>query len=285
MYEEALTASDTATQLDPSNASSWVSRIRALISLHRFEEALSSSLRLIETEPDDVRGWVFHASSLRLLGRVEEALNSYEKAIKLNPEDAIVLGWYGESLRQLNRYKEALQVLERATRMGVPNAPTWFDYVASLLALGRLKKGFNALDSALSRFVGEDEVSVGQAWAILMALSPSLKSSAKLWASSAKIVELFEKHNALLVLGKALSQSIRISLSADVSGESAESWLAMWREAAGDRVELQLPLRLLDAAVRFRKTRDQRVLLELPSEERALLQELMPEEQGEENVA
>jgi hypothetical protein len=42
-----------------------------------------------------------------------------------------------------------------------------------------------------------------------------------------------------------------------------------------DRNEFQIPLRLLDVAVRYRETQDQRVLLELPIEERTLLEQLL----------
>ncbi|MEC4815241.1 MAG: hypothetical protein SAK29_18475 [Scytonema sp. PMC 1069.18] len=43
----------------------------------------------------------------------------------------------------------------------------------------------------------------------------------------------------------------------------------------GKREEFQLPLRLLDAAVRYRDKQDRRVLLELPIEERELLKPLL----------
>jgi hypothetical protein len=42
-----------------------------------------------------------------------------------------------------------------------------------------------------------------------------------------------------------------------------------------ERDEFQIPLRLLDATVRYRETQDRRVLLELPVEERTLLESLL----------
>ena len=49
----------------------------------------------------------------------------------------------------------------------------------------------------------------------------------------------------------------------------------MWRELAGDRKEFQIPLRLLDVAVRYIGTPDIRILLELSVEERKLLEPLL----------
>ncbi|WP_019502169.1 hypothetical protein [Pseudanabaena sp. PCC 6802] len=64
----------------------------------------------------------------------------------------------------------------------------------------------------------------------------------------------------------------------------ARTWLEIWQELVGDRREFQIPLRLLNAAVRYRETKGvseaptkeaRRVLLELPVEERNLLQSLL----------
>jgi hypothetical protein len=49
----------------------------------------------------------------------------------------------------------------------------------------------------------------------------------------------------------------------------------MWKSAAGDQPELALPLCLFDAAIRYRDTQDKRVLLELPIEERKILDTLL----------
>ncbi len=47
--------------------------------------------------------------------------------------------------------------------------------------------------------------------------------------------------------------------------------------AVGEREELQLAIRLTDTAIRYRQTLDERVLLELPVEERTLLEEQLKE--------
>jgi hypothetical protein len=68
-------------------------------------------------------------------------------------------------------------------------------------------------------------------------------------------------------------------MSEMVSDKAAQTWLEVWRELVGDRPEFQIPLRLLNTAVRYRETKgDKRVLLKLPIEERELLKPLLESE-------
>jgi hypothetical protein len=65
-------------------------------------------------------------------------------------------------------------------------------------------------------------------------------------------------------------------MSEMVSDKAAQTWLEVWQELTGDRTQFQLPLRLLNTAVRYRETKgDKRVLLQLPIEERNLLKPLL----------
>jgi len=74
-------------------------------------------------------------------------------------------------------------------------------------------------------------------------------------------------------------------MSPMVSDAAAGAWRDMWRDMAEGREELELAVRLLDAAVRYRETKDQRVLLELPAEERAVLEEALQEAEAVEPKA
>lgn len=284
-WEEALAACDKAIEFNPGEVSMWLRRGQCQMNLDLLEEALASSQRAITMEPTGVSGWALHAMILDSLDRTEEALKSFLKALELSPEDAFVTGWCGETLRRLHRYDEALQVLDKAVKMG-PQPPTiWTSRAVCLFGVGSRHQGFQALDDALGRFAEDDEPSASQTWAILIASGQDAEDPSEAQQNCGEIAALYEKHGVLTVLGQALLQGINVFTSADLDGSTIQVWQDMWREAARDRAELQLPLRLLDAAVRFRETRDPRVLLELPSEERALLQELMHEEPSEENAA
>jgi len=73
-------------------------------------------------------------------------------------------------------------------------------------------------------------------------------------------------------------------MSEKVSDKAARSWLEVWQNLAGDRPEFLIPLRLLKTAVQYKEKkgdtaaqslRERRVLLQLPIEERKLLQPLL----------
>ncbi len=46
--------------------------------------------------------------------------------------------------------------------------------------------------------------------------------------------------------------------SPTVSDAAAQMWVDVWKELVGERDEFQIPLRLLEAAVRYRETHDPR---------------------------
>ena len=63
--------------------------------------------------------------------------------------------------------------------------------------------------------------------------------------------------------------------------DAMKLWLAAWREASSGIAELGVPLRLMEGVVRFLETNDGRVLLELSSEERRVVEALLAEPAGE----
>ena len=73
-------------------------------------------------------------------------------------------------------------------------------------------------------------------------------------------------------------------LEPTVSIVTRQLWMETWEKAAGHIPQMQLPLRLLNAAVRYLNSGeppDPRILLQLPVEERTLLEPLMtPEKKG-----
>jgi len=65
-------------------------------------------------------------------------------------------------------------------------------------------------------------------------------------------------------------------MSEMVSDKAARTWLELWEEQTSNYEQFQIPIRLLNAAVRYKETKgDRRVLLELPIEERTLLEPLV----------
>jgi len=71
-------------------------------------------------------------------------------------------------------------------------------------------------------------------------------------------------------------RNIPALMSEMVSDKAARTWLELWQEQTSNYEQFQIPIRLLNAAVRYKETKgDRRVLLELPIEERSLLEPLV----------
>jgi hypothetical protein len=97
------------------------------------------------------------------------------------------------------------------------------------------------------------------------------------WKTRVKdLLTVCEKHQVIYALAQGLVGSISELMSEMVSDKARQTWLEVWQELTSDRTQFQLPLRLLNAAVRYRETKgDKRVLLQLPIEERNLLKPLL----------
>jgi hypothetical protein len=73
-------------------------------------------------------------------------------------------------------------------------------------------------------------------------------------------------------------------MSEMISDKAARIWLEVWQEQTGKFEQFQIPLRLLNAAVRYRETKgDRRALLELPIEERNILIQVLEIERSRDN--
>ena len=93
-----------------------------------------------------------------------------------------------------------------------------------------------------------------------------------------RLVGIYEKYSALPQLGQGVSASIPALFLPTMTEFAVERWNAAWQAAGKGKPDLEVPLRLLDAAERWRKQPDRRVLLSLPAEERRILESLLPAE-------
>ncbi len=140
----------------------------------------------------------------------------------------------------------------------------------TLLWLDRWEEGAAALDRLLAEsrppaWTSRDLWVIGSL--VLRTQNPQIwRRFIALW------LDCFVRHGRLTELGEALVRSLRHCAVAWVTDQTAQAWCAAWRDLAGDRAELALPLRLLAAGVAYRADRDPRVLLDLPQEERGLLE-------------
>jgi tetratricopeptide (TPR) repeat protein len=275
-YEEALASYDKAIELDPNYDWAWGQRGDVLDKLERYEEALASYDKAIELNPNYAWAWANRGWSLNRLRHYEEALASYDKAIEIDSNDPLAWGNRALVLENQGRYEEALGDCGKAIELGEEEPYVFFNCVKYFLALNQWDKGIAALDNALNRFAHADEPNTGDTVTVIRNLFNSTNDAA-IWRSRiTTLITLYDKHQVISALGQGLVRSIPALMSEMVSDKAARTWLEVWRELVSDRPEFQIPLRLLNTAVRYRQTKgDKRVLLELPIEERKLLKPLL----------
>lgn len=241
-YKEALTAFKSALRLDPHSADAYLFLGLGLTHLERYEEALAASRQVLILNPEDADAWELQGFILHRLGRDKEALEIYDRAIILVKGEVIFHLNRAETLLYLGQWAEALNALA--------------DLLPQLQDEPKELPNFTEL--ALIHLLAGDQVQ---------------------WPARAEtLTTLYSHHGISLVLGHALTATLPDVTSPLISPASRRLWLETWQKAAGESAELRLPLRLLDAAIRYFDSGnppDPRILLELPVEERSILGSLL----------
>jgi tetratricopeptide (TPR) repeat protein len=273
--EEAVASFDQALKFQPDLHDAWSSRGYALDELGQLEEAVASFDQALKFQPDLHDAWNNRGSALDNLGRLEEAIASYDKALEIKPDLHEAWNNRGYALIYLGRYEEALASCEKAIELDDQSSHAFFNQAIVLLALNRWDEGITTLNNALNRLTDGKEPSADDTELIIRNLFNSTQDAANWKTRLTSLITLYEKYDAISALGQGLVRSLPMLMSEMVSDKAAQKWLEVLQELGSNYTEFQIPLRLLDAAVRYREKGDKRVLLELPIEERELLKPLL----------
>jgi len=281
-YERAL---DVAGEMMAvrKDARSRMAQGLALLGLDRHDEALTSFEKGLELNPEDAWTWHGRGVALIKLGRVCEALASFDKALEMDPKHG--LAWYdhGAALYALRRYEEALASLAKAIELSEDNPKPFFLKAVCLVCSGRWNEGLSALRLALGAFPDEDDVAALADESILVHLAPSDLQAPEAAQRLEALIALHDETGSTEALGIGLLAATAQLLHSDsMTQEAISAWLEAWKAVAADREEFGIALRLLEAAVRYKAERDERILLELPAEERTIVRQMLGIEETEE---
>lgn len=308
-HEDALNAFDRAIELGEDSPEIWGLRGTCQQKLDRREDAMQSFKRLIELDPKDAGGWDCLGCSFFSLQRFEEAVEAFAELHKLgkrnerslllqhlslfgadkiqntidfgNEHEAILskhipyLGTQALALSLLGRDVEALSYWQRAIDLGDSSAFVYLGKTGSLIAL----KLWGDVDTSLKKALDDcmEIKSLKQLHtAQLVEKIFTTKSTADFWQQGVRLlVSRFAEHKALSALAAGLIRTIPMIMQKTVSDATAVLWRETWAQAASGSPEMELALRLLDTSVRYKAENDPRLLMELPVEERKILEEVI----------
>jgi tetratricopeptide (TPR) repeat protein len=274
-FEEALRHFDRAIELEPSKALLFSNRGQALLELDRNEEALSAFNTEVDIEPASTQGWVNRGVAFERLEQFSDALRSFDKALSLQPNDTDAWVNRGAVLNSLKRYEEAFDSLTKAHKLGARSTFVLLHTTVAELALNRWEKGAKAIEHVLSHSCHGRGPSSRDAERIVRAVFDSTRNEQDLRSRVRLLLALYEKYRGLNALGIALVRHVADLSDSRVSREDTEKWRDAWIEASGDRVEFEVPLRLLTTAVKYILSKDQLTLLEIAEEERQVIEPLL----------
>ncbi|MBA3921660.1 MAG: tetratricopeptide repeat protein, partial [Nostocaceae cyanobacterium] len=275
-YEEALASCNKAIELNPNDAWNWTKRGSVLKNLKSYEEALASCNKAIELNPNYEWAWAKRGSVLEALKSYEEALASCNKAIELDPNYKWAWANRGWTLINLGRYEEALASCNKAISLGENYHYVLANRAISFIGLHRWEEGFTSIEDALKSLKDGKEASPEDTELIFRILFTNIEDALMWRTHITRLIELFDKYQSISALSQGLVRSIPALISDTVSDNAVQLWLEVWQELVKSRPEFQISLGLLNAAVGYRLTKgDRRVLLELPIEERNLLEPLL----------
>lgn len=307
-HEEAAAIFERMIEDNSMETQDWGSYALTLEKLERYEESVASFDRQLASETDAHEAWVNRGRVLRTVGRHYEAIESFNRATQLRPDDSTALLEMGYTYNLLGEVEQALEAFQAAYQRKPDHNQVRLTVIRQLLALSRNGEALHLIGSPDVTDPEQHLLLFVKAWACwglnqedegVAILSSLLEIGSAATANRAMVaallfdltrfrgdeharrhraillIEVYRKYDAASQLGAGLVAAIPILFAGDSNRKAAVQWVAMWKNVAGSFPELQMPLRLLEAAVEYRETSDERVLLALPVEEREILQGIL----------
>lgn len=274
--DDALRSCEAAIRLDEASADAWTTKGAAFADMELYEEALEAFSKAVLIEPRNATARMHLCAALIELRRFEDAMEQAGKVLEMHPDEPGAWVLQGTALHGKGDYGESLICFQKALSLGENSAFVRFKVGELLLALDRWREGAEYLDKTLGEFARSENPAAGDTRALIGCLLPNLFAPRILQLSIQVLLLIYRKHRMLGALGQGLLECIPdIVAPGGLTDAEASLWLDSWRMMAEPFPEFRLPLRLLDCAVRYRRTRDLGILMDLPQEERKLLEPLL----------
>jgi tetratricopeptide (TPR) repeat protein/DNA-binding CsgD family transcriptional regulator len=307
-HEQALSAYDRALELSPLLLRALIERGELLIAMDRFQEAAEVLTRAVESNPDSIHAKVsrglalcgsghplkgiadfdevlqsdrFHlqalqgrALALAALGNTATALEAAQMAHTIAPSNPLSNGLLGRELVELGKFEAALPFLDIAIAGNVELVIVRDARIRALAGLNQNVDAMSELGQVLKSESGEEDA----LWITDRLLRDILfyQTSSEIRSQKAGLMyETYRNNRMSPVLASGLVTTAEQLISPGTDLRRARDWLALWRCIAGSEEEFELAFRLVDTLLEYHRAKDPRILLELSSEERRIVETLL----------
>ncbi len=269
--EEAIACYDRALEIDPRDAFPWNGKGCALHALGRRVEAIACYDRALEIDPRHVAAWNNKGWALDALGRREEAIACYDRALKIEPRAPVAWTNWGHALRRMGRTEAGRQCYEKVLELDDSESGVLFVRTEALFGLQRWEAGLAVLSEAFSATPGDSTHDVQS----IVALTLELSERDSLYRHLGRLIELYASAGALSYLGRGLVECLNQFAEGSTDARTLGAYCDAWQDLGGGHPELEVPLRIFRVGIEYLIRRDERVLLDLVSVERKVLQQAL----------
>jgi tetratricopeptide (TPR) repeat protein len=268
--EDAMAQFDRVLQAEPEHYFALMVKARVCMNLGRYQDAGAVLLRVLRGQvPEQLDAALLE--TLIWLGRVQEVLSALEERetqAGLGP----LLKYKLRALVMLGRGAEAMDAIGRV-RQSVPGDVGLMVVEAeALVDVAGFGAALGVLAQVLASRGEHDEEKIVEAFCNVLLAESRARGPVAMARQIPQFRSLLEKHQMVGTLPAVLSSLLEAQLAAgkfDVEGWS--SAIPTLEQALSDLPECSIPFQMLSVAVRYRRSGDRGVLLELPLEQRALL--------------
>jgi hypothetical protein len=141
--------------------------------------------------------------------------------------------------------------------------------------MGRSQAGFDGLQEALQTVSVHPGDALGDDASIVHLIHSKSDGSVQLRQHVATLIGIYAETKQLTRLGDGLVRSLK-KINVDMLSEKALAlWRDLWLELGSPHIELELPLRIFRVGIEYLIRRDERVLFDLVTTERRILQQAL----------
>lgn len=257
-----------------------------ILTLHEMgrNDEIPAVIALLKSSKMEMGLGAMVLQDLKSMGLPAFALDLLDALLEDFPSHSLFWVERAHILCVLGKYKEAVDAASRAKDLAADDLSGQLAEAEALVGFDGFAAGLRAYGKVLSRIpvseplTSKTEEMLTRAATALMICEVKERGALSLARQSLGIRDVFERQEKLHILAAALTRLLQHML--EIKGLTGEEWgpaLGLLQDAWGSLQACRIPLEILSVAVRYTQTRDTAVLLSLPLEQRALLDDFFGE--------